>query len=400
VPDSRVRVRRDMRRRVNGFRRVWLIPALIVGLGFAQASASAEAASAPTVLWASLRQSGQDLVWRTQLNAPFTATGLAGQSETLCLVIERIATGGVREQVCLTPAGRHSDLVVAYGSNHRRIAATITRPTATTLRAEFLPGAIGLRYRELGWQTETTAAAPACGPPLPCISVFPSQVRALTLHVPRLVGCKASGPAFISQGPSRGRMVALTFDDGPWYDTSQFLGVLEHKHVVATFFEIGEQIATYGQGGAIERRMLHDGDMIGDHTWSHIDVSGDGPAAASQIGMTAAAIRSATHGFSPCLFRAPSGAVSPALISEARRMGFTTIQWNVDPRDWSRPGTGAIYGTVVSNVHPGSIVIQHDGGGDRSETLAALPQEIDTLRHEGYRFVTVTQLLGYRLIYK
>ncbi len=399
MTDSPIDVSRDTRRGV-GFRSVWLIPALIVGLVFAHAGATAQAASPPTVQWASLRQSGQDLVWRAQLNAPFTATGLASQNETLCLVIERIATGEVREQVCLTPAGRHSALVALYGSQRKRIAATVTRPTATTMRAEFLPAAIGLRYLELGWQTETTAAAPACSSPSPCTSVFPAQARALELHVPRLIGCKVSGPAFVSQGPSRGRMVALTFDDGPWYDTSQFLGVLERKHAVGTFFEIGEQIATYGQGGAIERRMLRDGDMIGDHTWSHIDVSGDGPTAASQIGMTAAAIRSATHGFTPCLFRAPDGAVSPALISEARRMGFTTIQWNVDPRDWSLPGTGAIYGTVVSNVHPGSIVIQHDGGGNRSETLAALPQEIDTLRHEGYKFVTVTQLLGYRLIYK
>jgi peptidoglycan/xylan/chitin deacetylase (PgdA/CDA1 family) len=146
--------------------------------------------------------------------------------------------------------------------------------------------------------------------------------------------------------------------------------------------------------------MLKDGDMVGDHTWNHANVSGDGPAAASQIGTTADAIHSATRGFRPCLFRAPGGAVSGALISEARGMGFTTIQWDVDPRDWSRPGTGAIYGTVVSSVRPGSIVLQHDGGGDRSQTLAALPQEIDTLRRGGYHFVTVTQLLGYRLIYK
>jgi peptidoglycan/xylan/chitin deacetylase (PgdA/CDA1 family) len=222
----------------------------------------------------------------------------------------------------------------------------------------------------------------------------------LKLHTPQLIGCKVSGPAFVPRGPSRGRMVALTFDDGPWYDTPQFLSILERKHVVATFFEIGEQISTYGQGGAIERRMLRDGDVVGDHTWSHADVAGDGPFAASQIGMTAAAIRGATHGFSPCLFRAPDGAVSPALISEARGMGFTTIQWDVDPRDWARPGTDAIYGTVVGNVHPGSIVLQHDGGGDRSETLAAVPREIDTLRHQGYKFVTVTQMLGYRLIYK
>src|SRR2546423_9179549 len=92
----------------------------------------------------------------------------------------------------------------------------------------------------------------------------------------------------------------------------------------------------------------------------------------------ATAIRTLT-GFAPCLFRAPGGAVSGALIAEARRMGFTTIQWDVDPRDWARPGTGAIYSNVIANVRSGSIVIQHDGGGDRSQTLTALSREIATL---------------------
>jgi peptidoglycan/xylan/chitin deacetylase (PgdA/CDA1 family) len=403
MPDSSIGAPRDTRGGVKGFRRVRLIPALIVALVVlvcAGAGGSAAAASPPTVRWASLRQSGQDLVWRAQLSAPFTAAGLDSQNETLCLLIQTVTTGALREQVCLTPARRHSALVALYGSQHKTIEATVTRPTATTLRAEFLPGAVGLLYRELAWQTQATGPGPACASASPCTSTYPSQGQALKLHTPRLVGCKVSGLAFVAHGPSRGRMVALTFDDGPWYDTPQFLNVLEHKHAVATFFEIGEQIATYGQGGAVERRMLRDGDMVGDHTWSHANVTGAGPFAASQIGGTAAAIRSATRGFRPCLFRAPDGAVSPALISEARSMGFTTIQWDVDPRDWSLPGTDAIYRTVVGNVHPGAIVIQHDGGGDRSETLAALPREIDTLRHEGYKFVTVTQLLGYRLIYK
>jgi peptidoglycan/xylan/chitin deacetylase (PgdA/CDA1 family) len=195
-------------------------------------------------------------------------------------------------------------------------------------------------------------------------------------------------------------MIALTFDDGPWYDTGQFLAVLEHDHVPATFFEIGQEIATYGEGGAIERRMLADGDMLGDHTWSHPDVSGDGSFARVQIEMTAAAIRTATRGFTPCLFRAPYGAVSSALIGEARSLGFTTIQWDVDPRDWALPGADAIYQTVVGDAHNGAIVLQHDGGGNRSETLAALPREIATLRARGYQFVTVTELLGLRLIYK
>lgn len=389
----------------EGFRSIRVIPALVamlVALIFIGAGAGAAAGSAPTVQWASLAQSGPNLVWRAQLSAPFTAVGLAQQSASLCLLIERVSDGAVREQVCLVPTGRHSTLVASYGTQRRTIDATITRPTPTTLRATFLPGAIGLNYGQLAWQTQTSAPATACGSGSLCTSVYPSGRAVLSLHTPRLVGCKVSGPPFVSRGPARGRMVALTFDDGPWNSppTSAFLDVLERKHVVATFFEIGDQIGTYDRGGALERRMLRDGDMIGDHTWSHPNVAGAGPFAASQISGTAAAIRGATHGFRPCLFRAPYGAVSPALISQVRSMGMTTIQWDVDTRDWSMPGTDAIYNTVVSNVRPGSIVLQHFGGGPRYQTLAAVPREIDTLRHDGYKFVTVTQLLGYRLIYK
>jgi peptidoglycan/xylan/chitin deacetylase (PgdA/CDA1 family) len=202
----------------------------------------------------------------------------------------------------------------------------------------------------------------------------------------------------VSHGPTSRRQVALTFDDGPGPYTPQILDVLEREHVVATFFQTGEQIGTYGQ--SVDRRMLADGDMIGNHTWTHANVSGDGSFAASEISRTTAAIRSATGGFTPCLFRAPGGNVSPALISEARSRGFLTIQWDVDPRDWARPGANTIYQRVVDNTHNGSIILHHDGGGDRSQTLAALPREIATLRSRGYQFVTVTQLLSLRLTYR
>jgi peptidoglycan/xylan/chitin deacetylase (PgdA/CDA1 family) len=284
------------------------------------------------------------------------------------------------------------------------VAANVSRTGSRDLTATFTPSSIGLAYRSLRWQVISSLRPPACRPPTPnrigCFLLFPERPALARLHTPKLVGCVAAGAPFVNSGPTNRRVIALTFDDGPWVQTAQFLDVLERMHVVATFFEIGEQIATYGEHGAIERRMLADGDMIGDHTWSHIDVAGAGREAARQISLTADAIRAATGGFTPCLFRAPGGAVSGALIAQARSMGFTTIQWNVDPRDWARPGTNAIYDNVVGNAHSGSIVLQHDGGGDRSETLAALPREIDTFRREGYSFVTVTQLLGQRLIYK
>ena len=109
---------------------------------------------------------------------------------------------------------------------------------------------------------------------------------------------------FISNAPTSRRVIALTFDDGPWPDTWQFLDILEREHVHATFFQIGEQVGTYGR--TVDRRMLADGDMIGDHTWSHANVAGAGALAAGQIGSAADAIHGMTS-FKPCLFRAPGG---------------------------------------------------------------------------------------------
>ena len=94
--------------------------------------------------------------------------------------------------------------------------------------------------------------------------------------------------------------------------------------------------------------MLADGDMIGDHTWSHANVAGAGPFAAGADLADGRGDPRHHRGFTPCLFRAPGGAVSGALISQARSMGFTTIEWDVDPRDWARPGTAAIYSTTSS----------------------------------------------------
>jgi peptidoglycan-N-acetylglucosamine deacetylase len=361
---------------------------------------------------ASLTQSGQQLVWKVDLDHRFSPAALAHARRSLCLLFERPGNGSVAGRLCIVPpARRGASARVAYApitrsgpARPRVIAAQVSRSGAHDFTATFLPRDAGRSYTSLRWQVISTLRPPACRPPkankIGCFVKFPARPALTRMHTPLVVGCVPSGAPFVNSIDTSRKEIALTFDDGPWILTSKFLDLLEAKHVVATFFEVGEYIPTYGDGGAIERRMLRDGDMIGDHTWSHADVSGAGAGAASQISRAADEIRRVTHGFTPCLFRAPGGSVSSALISEARSMGFTTIQWSVDPRDWSTPGTDSIYNTVVRNAHSGSIVLQHDGGGPRSETLAALPREIDTLRRESYTFVTVTQLLGQKLIYK
>jgi peptidoglycan-N-acetylglucosamine deacetylase len=88
------------------------------------------------------------------------------------------------------------------------------------------------------------------------------------------------------------------------------------------------------------------------------------------------------------------------VLGTARSLGLATIMWNVDPRDWALPGSEAIRRQVLAQVQPGSIIISHDGGGPRGETLAAYPGIIAALRARGYRIVTVSQLLGFRPVYR
>jgi peptidoglycan/xylan/chitin deacetylase (PgdA/CDA1 family) len=361
-----------------------------------------------SVLAATVTQSGRQVTWTVQLTAPFAPAALAADGRALCLLVERPRTGTAFGQLCASgPAPGTRTARVAYQAITRAgpgpagaIAATVTRTGARELTATFAPAAIDdAAYRPVRWQVRSSVSSAACLRSA-CAALFPAAPTLAALHAPQVVGCTATGPAFVANGPTDRKEMALTFDDGPGYQTAQFLDVLERERAPATFFEIGRQVGPFGLGGAIERRMLADGDMIGDHTWSHPDVGGAGLFAQQQIEDTAAAIRSATHGFIPCLFRAPYGVTSPALITEARSLGFTTIQWDIDPRDWARPGVSAIVANVLANARPGAIVIQHDGGGDRSQTVAALPLEIAGLRARGYTLVTVTQLLGEQLIHR
>ena len=380
-----------------------------VGLLVAALSAAAPPAlSAPTgpyaVAAATVTQDGQQLVWHVRLRVGFSAQSLQRDHRELCLLLERRMSGTAAAEVCVVP-GRHgrgtaleSMRLGAQGPGPAHsLAATIVRRGTTGLAARIDPSAVGLAYAPFRWQVLTGAPAVACASGTPCRLYFPARPRLLALHTPRPVGCAPAAAPYVLHGPRTQRVVALTFDDGPWPDTPAFLSILERNHVPATFFQIGSQVRTYGP--AVDHRILADGDIIGDHTWDHADVAGAGPHAAWEISSTRAAIASLT-GFTPCLFRAPGGAVSSALIGEAHSMGFTTIEWDVDPQDWRRPGTPAILANVLGNVRNGSIVLQHDGGGDRSQTLAALPTEIRVLRSRGFSFVTVPQLLGLRVIYK
>jgi peptidoglycan/xylan/chitin deacetylase (PgdA/CDA1 family) len=197
---------------------------------------------------------------------------------------------------------------------------------------------------------------------------------------------------FRATGPvHRPPRVALTFDDGPWPDsTPQVLAILGRMGVRATFFDVGYLARDHPD---LVRQELDAGMVVGNHSWDHPITPPfrdlPHPRVTSEIRRTNTELDS--MGVKPQLFRPPGGSYSPWVLKEAARQGVRVVLWSVDPRDW-KPGTKArrIVHSVLSHVRPGSIILLHDGGGDRSATVAALPRIIRGIRRMGLAF-TVPQ---------
>ena len=181
-------------------------------------------------------------------------------------------------------------------------------------------------------------------------------------------------------------VIALTIDDGPSpIYTPQILSLLGRYGVVATFSMIGENVAAYP---AIAREVAAAGHLIINHTWTHANLTELAPAAmADQISRASGAIEKATR-TTPAMFRAPFGAWSPAVLAQCRQMRLAPLDWSVDPRDWARPGVSAITTNIMRNTRSGSIILEHDGGGNRAQTVAALSYVLPRLLDAGYHFRT------------
>ena len=180
--------------------------------------------------------------------------------------------------------------------------------------------------------------------------------------------------------------VVLTFDDGPdstW--TPRVLALLAQAKVHAVFCEIGVNVARHPD---VVRDVVAAGNLLCDHTWDHDEQLRVRPPGeiALDISRGADAITRAA-GSRPAFFRAPGGNWSPTIEADARQQHMTPLKWTVDPRDWSRPGVTSILSTVYAEVRPGGVILMHDGGGDRSETVAALRVLLKRLPAMGYHFV-------------
>lgn len=217
---------------------------------------------------------------------------------------------------------------------------------------------------------------PSSAPPSP--SPTPSGLPRIAVQKkPRYVVPAGRGP----------RVVALTFDDGPHPAyTPQVLKLLRKHHIKATFFVIGQEASAHPD---LVRSIVEDGHAVGTHTWSHKDLS-HLPAARvrTEVGRAVDTVATTT-GRIPALFRAPYGSWSPTVFQVCAALGQTSIAWDVDPRDWDNPDAGQIRSKILDQVGNRSIVLTHDGGGDRSQTVQALRTVLPVLLDSGYRFVGV-----------
>ena len=207
----------------------------------------------------------------------------------------------------------------------------------------------------------------------------------------------APQPAFYTyqapggQSTAGQKVIALTFDDGPSPFTPQVLSVLQQYRVPATFFEIGYEVAAQPQ---LTQLVSAAGYPVEDHTWNHPDLRTVPVGGfALQIDQTQNEIRSVT-GHTPSCLRPPYDAWNSTVLDQIAARGLTTMSYSVDPSDYTLPGTAAIVQRVVSAAFPGAVVGLHDGGGNRAQTVAALPQIITDLEARGYTFVTVSELIA------
>ncbi len=202
-------------------------------------------------------------------------------------------------------------------------------------------------------------------------------------------GVLARMPAVTEGGPT-GHEVALTFDDGPGPYSLRLVATLHHLHVPATFFAIGVMERWFSRA---TRAELRDGDVVGDHTQTHPFLATISPLDQRlQLLDQAAAIEEQGLPF-PRLFRPPYGSFNATTLRDLREMHMLMVLWSTDTSDFTLPGVRAIVQRALAGAHPGAIILMHDAGGNRSETIAALPAIIRGLRRRGLKPVTVPQLL-------
>jgi peptidoglycan/xylan/chitin deacetylase (PgdA/CDA1 family) len=239
-------------------------------------------------------------------------------------------------------------------------------------------------------RSATSSASTRSGAPGKAVPVVPTPADAIEKGDKAVDSVLAYTP-FVREGGATGRDVALTFDDGPGPYTPEVLSVLEREHAPATFFVIGEELRYFGASTA---REIRDGFVVGDHTETHPMLARLSAHDQHEELFEQAARIELLGGPRPRLFRPPYGSFNATTFRELARLHLLMVLWSVDTGDYQQPGVEAIVQRVIAGAKPGAIFLMHDAGGNRSETIAALPQIIKELRKRGLHLVTVPQLLA------
>ena len=184
------------------------------------------------------------------------------------------------------------------------------------------------------------------------------------------------------------KCIALTFDDGPVADTTRLLRILRREHVPATFFVLGQQVQMYPD---IVARAARQGHEIGIHTWDHRQLTTLAPRRMlAELARTQQEVADVT-GVRPTLLRPPYGASNPRVLRTAGRLGLAQVLWSIDTRDWKTLAVRPTVKEVRRSARPGRIILMHD---IHRTSVDAVPRVIAVLRRQGYRLVTVSELLG------
>lgn len=214
----------------------------------------------------------------------------------------------------------------------------------------------------------------------------PTVARPVPDVCPPVSGLKdmAGGPQHYL--PCHGTNIALTIDDGPdpTY-TPLMLRLLSQYNVTATFCMVGLRAAA---NPALVARVAGAGHHIANHTYTHpINLPAlTPPQIQDQITRTSDTLTRLAGGVRPTLFRAPGGNWSPTVLATCKTAGLRPLDWSVDPRDWSQPGVQHITQVILTNTRPGAIILDHDGGGNRQQTIDALSIALPRLIEAGYTF--------------
>lgn len=246
------------------------------------------------------------------------------------------------------------------------------------------------------------AAMKAAGPTAGGAGVAPLSAAATS--DPSVTGSIASASAAPVQQPAAGPRkgvtyrsfnvdqpyIALTFDDGPSPETTpQLLSILKARGIKATFFVLGNMAAKHPE---VLKMIADDGHEIGNHSWSHPQLTRISLAAADkQVGDTSALVEEVT-GKKPRYLRPPYGSMKPALRDHLEdTFGVSIVNWSVDPLDWKHRDSKVVYDEIMKQVKPGAIVLSHD---IYPSTVAAMEHVLDDLIAKGYKFGTISELIA------